>query len=113
MLNVPLSVPMPESAATTYAGEVEEHHLGQPNIFSPVLRYAGIEDVEPVTQGGNNLKVGDETYRNRITVAIARDKKPIRLINIPLRWRLLLWQQAQEKSYAVTVSRFFAHGCKG
>jgi hypothetical protein len=70
--------------------------------FSPVLRYKG---VEPVTQKGNNLKVGDETTVTASQAIASLKKDSVNKYTVALAPVALA--AGQEKSYAVTVSRFF------
>ncbi|MGZ3871391.1 MAG: hypothetical protein ACXVJD_00665 [Mucilaginibacter sp.] len=71
--------------------------------FSPVLRYVG---VEPVTQKGNNLKVGDETTVTASQVIAGLKKDSVNKYTVALAPVALA--AGQEKSYAVTISRFFS-----
>lgn len=70
--------------------------------FSPVLRYNG---VEPVTQKGNNLKVGDETTVTASQGITGLKKDSVNKYTVALAPVALA--AGQEKSYTVTVSRFF------
>jgi hypothetical protein len=73
--------------------------------FSPVLRYAGVEAIK---KQGNELKVGDETVvtSSQAIGSLAADtgkKYTVTLAPLSLK-------AGEEKSYTVTVSRFFTPG---
>nr|WP_067053244.1 hypothetical protein [Mucilaginibacter sp. L294] len=94
------SVPMPERRYHILVKLKNTTSASQ--TFSPVLRYAG---VEPVTQKGNNLKVGDETTVTASQAITSLKKDSVNKYTVALAPVVLA--AGQEKSYAVTVSRFF------
>ena len=95
------SVPMPERRYHILVKLKNTTSASQ--TFSPVLRYVG---VEPVRQKGNNLKVGDETTITASQAIVSLKNDSVNKYTVALAPVALT--AGQEKSYTVTVSRFFS-----